>query len=352
MDQVLSAMTLRQRAAQRFIVGVPRSFGVDPAATREFATAIAGDTPAGVILYPWNVPDRDSTRRVVDKLQAAAVSRSHGQPLLVSADQEGGRVATFRYGDMVRLPAAAAVAGHDDLRFVEAGAYLTGVELRSLGVNMNLAPVADLSPIADASIIGDRAFGGDPARVADQVRAYLDGARAAGVIATVKHFPGHGITRVDSHGRLPVVDADLATLEATHLRPFRAAVEAGVPAVMTAHILYPQIDPQYAVTVSEVFLHDILREEIGFRGVVVSDALSMRAMSDTYELDLILERALRYDVDLLLLNTGFDLPEILDRVERLVADGRVSADDIDRGVRRVLTLKARYGLQRPGERTP
>ena len=129
-------------------------------------------------------------------------------------------------------------------------------------------------------------------------------------------------------------------------------MEAGVPAVMTAHILYPQIDPQYAVTVSEVFLHDILREEIGFRGVVVSDALSMRAMSDTYELDLILERALRYDVDLLLLNTGFDLPEILDRVERLVADGRVSADDIDRGVRRVLTLKARYGLQRPGERTP
>lgn len=164
------------------------------------------------------------------------------------------------------------------------------------------------------------------------------------MIATAKHFPGHGVTIVDSHGRLPVVDMTWEQLRATHLKPFEAAIAADVPAIMTAHLLFPSIDPDYAVTISRVFLQNRLREELEYTGVVVSDALSMAAMADNYDLDLILERALRYDVDLLLLNAGFNYPDILRRVDDLLAQGRITEDDINRGARRVLHLKARYGL--------
>jgi beta-N-acetylhexosaminidase len=127
-------------------------------------------------------------------------------------------------------------------------------------------------------------------------------------------------------------------------------VDAGVPAIMTAHLLFPRIDDVYAVTVSEFFLRDHLRYDLGFAGVLISDALSMRAMSDNYSLEVTLERALRYDVDLLLLNAGFDYTAILDEVETMVSGGRVSEDDIDRGVRRVMTLKENYGLLSPASR--
>ncbi|MFW5796073.1 MAG: glycoside hydrolase family 3 N-terminal domain-containing protein, partial [Alkalispirochaeta sp.] len=175
---------------------------------------------------------------------------------------------------------------------------------------------------------------------------YVEGMTAAGVIPTVKHFPGHGVTRVDSHGRLPVVEMTRAELAASHLLPFVDAVEAGVPAIMTAHILFPAIDPDFPVTISDVFLREILRDELGFEGVVVSDGLSMGALADNYDTDLVLERALTLDVDLILLHDRYDYLAIIDRVERLIADGRVSVSDVERGALRVLRLKERFGLLR------
>jgi beta-N-acetylhexosaminidase len=342
-DDIVTEMPLRSRIAQRFVIAVPRGFGVDDAVSRGYLEMIMTDPPAGMILYPWNYTSRADVVRIIAKLQRAAISGGH-PPFLIGVDQEGGRVAAFRFDDILRLPAAAAVARHNDPVFVESVAYAMGVELSGMGVNMNFAPVLDVTDRGDASIIGDRAWSGDPEVVADLGRAYLSGLARAGVIATAKHYPGHGVTAVDSHGRLPVVDLTLDELEASHLVPFRAAIDAGVPAIMTAHLLFPRIDGGYAVTISEFFLRDHLRYDLGFAGVLISDALSMRAMSDNYSLEVTLERALRYDVDLLLLNAGFDYTMILDEVETMMADGRVSEDDINRGVLRVMNLKQRYGL--------
>jgi beta-N-acetylhexosaminidase len=138
----------------------------------------------------------------------------------------------------------------------------------------------------------------------------------------------------------------LEDLRRRDLFPFQSAVDAGVPAIMTAHILFPGIDPDYPVTISEVFLQDILRTEMGYEGVVVSDGLSMGALADNYEIDLVLERALRLDVDLILLHDRYDFTEILERVEQLIADGRIQKTDIERGAFRVLQLKEQYGLLR------
>ncbi len=342
-------MTLQQRIAQRFVIAVPRGFTDDAEVTRAFVTTLSETSPGGVILYPWNYRTRDEVIRITDKMQHA-VSAVGAPELLISVDQEGGRVAAFRFADIVRTPAAAAMARHNDVDFIEAAAYTVGVELRSMGITMNYAPVLDVPDRQDDSIIGDRAWSSDAEAVRTLTPAYLAGLERAGVIATAKHFPGHGVTVVDSHGRLPVVDMTWEQLQATHLRPFEAAIAADVPAIMTAHLLFPPIDPDYAVTISRAFLQDRLREEMGYTGVVVSDALSMAAMADNYDLDLILERAIRYDVDLLLLNLGFDYPDILRRVNDLLEEGRITEDDINRGARRVVHLKARYGLLNERER--
>ena len=231
-------------------------------------------------------------------------------------------------------------------QYLRSVAYITGHDLASLGVNINFAPVLDLTDRPDRSIIGDRSWGNDPAVVANLATAYIDGITAAGVIPTVKHFPGHGVTRVDSHGRLPIVDMTRDDLRRRDLVPFQHAIDGGAPAIMTAHILFPGIDPDYPVTISEIFLHDILRTEMGYDGVVVSDGLSMGALADNYDIDLVLERALRLDVDLILLHDRYDFGEILERVERLIADGRIQKTDIERGAFRVLQLKEQYGLLR------
>ncbi|MFW5694438.1 MAG: glycoside hydrolase family 3 N-terminal domain-containing protein [Alkalispirochaeta sp.] len=339
----LGEMTLRERIAQRFVIAVPRNFADDGEVARAFVRTLATNPPAGVILYPWNYADRDDVIRITGKMQRA-VTAVGASRLLISVDQEGGRVAAFRFGDIVRTPAAADMARHRDPEFIEAAAYVVGIELRSMGITMNYAPVLDVPGRADDSIIGDRAWSGDAEVVRVFASSYLAGMERAGVIATAKHFPGHGVTFVDSHGRLPVVDMTWEELRARHLIPFEAAISAEVPAIMTAHLLFPPIDPEFAVTISRQFLHRLLRDEMGYTGVVVSDALSMKAMADNYDLDLILERAIRYDVDLLLLNEGFDYPDVVRSVERLLAEGRITEDDIDRGTRRVLRLKHRYDL--------
>jgi beta-glucosidase-like glycosyl hydrolase len=339
---------------------------------QSYVSLLKEGVPAGMIVYPWNYRDRVELQELTTKLQILAKTNPLGGSFLIAADQESGRVAAYRFFDLPRFPSAAvmarqagagAVAGPgggradadgnaagnadqnaDAMEYIRSQAYITGRDLRTLGININFAPVLDLTDRPDGSIIGDRSWGPDPEVVSSLATAYVEGLTRAGTIATVKHFPGHGVTRVDSHGRLPIVDMTMDDLARRDLKPFVAAMDQDVPAVMTAHILFPLIDPDYPVTVSEVFLHDLLRDELGYQGVVVSDGLSMGALRENYDIDLVLERALRYDVDLILLHDRYDYRDILQRAEGLVATGRVTEDDIDRGVRRVLRLKEQYGL--------
>lgn len=351
----LQAMTLRERIGQRFLVHVPRGFARDGGVSEDYVTLLKEGAPAGMIVYPWNYRNRQELETLTGKLQRLARYHSAGGSFLIAADQEGGRVAAYRFADLPRFPSAAVMArqaragtsnaaGTPDRTYIYSQAYITGRDLLSMGINLNFAPVADLSDRPDRAAIGDRSWGNDPGVVSDLTRAYLGGLGAAGVIGTVKHFPGHGVTRVDSHGRLPVADMTLDELIDRDMHPFIGAVSEGVPAIMTAHILFPRIDGEYPVTISEVFLHDLLRLRLGYEGVVITDGLSMGALANNYDIDLVLERALRYDVDLILLHDRYDIRDIMSRVMGLLESGRISEADIDRGVRRVLTLKEQYGL--------
>jgi beta-N-acetylhexosaminidase len=221
------------------------------------------------------------------------------------------------------------------------------VQMLKLGLNMNLAPVLDVDEGAADSIIGDRSYSGEPATVAGVVEPYLQGSRRAGIVSVAKHFPGHGITSVDSHSALPIVNTTLEEVRSRDLLPFVTAIDAGIEVIMTAHILYESIDPFYPVTLSRFFLTNLLRGELGYDGVIMSDGLEMGAIRDNYDLTESLIRLFRNDVDLILLFVNYDVVELVDQVEELIRIGELTEDDINRGARRVLRLKLDNGLADP-----
>jgi beta-N-acetylhexosaminidase len=338
-EKMLEEMSLRELIGQRFLIYVPGQ-----SVTAELERVIRTAHPAGFILYPWNYETRRDVRLLSSELRETARRYQPGMDLLLCADQEGGRVAAFRFDSLVRLPSAHAMGRYENPRFVRSAGYISGVQLRSMGLDMNLAPVLDVYGKADSTIIGDRSFGGDPETVARLGTAFAEGLRSAGIIAVGKHFPGHGVTTVDSHGRLPVSSIKPRRLRQRHLLPFKRAVENGIDAMMTAHVLYPRLDKAYPATLSPYFVRKLLRRRLGFEGVVISDGVEMGALTEEFSKREILEHALTNGVDLLLLYARYDLRNVVSVVEQLVAEGRVTRADLRRGVRRVLELKARYGL--------
>ncbi|MFP4378484.1 MAG: glycoside hydrolase family 3 N-terminal domain-containing protein [Spirochaetales bacterium] len=341
-EHYLQKLSRRQRIGQRFVTFVPGTRVSDGA-----HRLIHDVAPAGFILYPRNYERADQVLLLTRTLQLHSAIATPGISLFISADQEGGRVQAFEFPEVASMPSASVLGAIGDLELIRASSYVTHRQLRELGINMNLAPVLDLYETADESIIGDRSFGPDPIAVASFVEPILEASRAAGVISVAKHFPGHGITAIDSHRRLPVVAASKEELAKSHLIPFRSAVEAGVPALMTAHLLFRDIDPFFPVTLSEVFLHEILRHELGFDGVVITDGLEMWAIRNHFDIETTIVRLFQYDVDLILLYSEYDVIELVDLVEKLIRSRRISEDDVDRGVRRVLRLKLDYGLLAP-----
>jgi len=238
--------------------------------------------PAGFILFSRNVESPDQLRALVESYREAAPS---GGPLVL-VDQEGGRVARLRPPHW-RLPPAAAVFGkiyetdrESARRATFLNAVLIGNELRALGINMDCAPTLDLTVHGAHEIIGDRAYGAEPERVASLGRAACEGFLAAEVLPVIKHIPGHGRARVDSHESLPVVDADAATLRANDFAPFAAL--ADMPAAMTAHIVYPDFDRDAPATTSRTVIGGVIRGEIGFDGLLMSDDVGMKALSGSY----------------------------------------------------------------------
>ena len=238
--------------------------------------------PFGFILFARNCESPEQIRTLVADLRDS-VGRGDA-PVLI--DQEGGRVARLTAPQWRAAPAAGRfgrLAGRDrDLaeQAVLLNARLIAAELRGLGITVNCAPVLDLPAPGASDVIGDRAFGADPERVADLGRAFCDGLLAGGVLPVIKHIPGHGRARVDSHFEVPVVDTARTELEVSDFRPF--ALLAGMPWAMTGHLVYSDIDPDNPATMSRAVIAEVIRGAIGFEGVLVTDDLSMAALGGDY----------------------------------------------------------------------
>ena len=227
-------------------------------------------------------------RNIVSPDQLAALTaqlRAERDDVLVAIDEEGGDVTRLEVKQGSSFPGSYALGSVDDVELTRAVARELGRRLAQCGVDLNWAPSADVNSNAENPVIGVRSFGPDPDLVARHTVAYVDGLQGVGVAACTKHFPGHGDTNVDSHDALPRIDVDLATLHARELVPFRAAIAAGTKAVMSAHILLSALDPHRPATLSPQILTGLLRQELGFEGLIVTDGMEMQAVAATYGIE-------------------------------------------------------------------
>ncbi len=320
--------SLRRVVARLFLGGLPGP-SLDADTRRLYA-----DVPfAGVTLFRANAGDPTTMRALVRDLHGL----DPADPPLVAIDHEGGRVHRLA-PPFTHFPPAATVAQHG-VGAVRAVATAMARELAALEIDLTFAPVLDVASNPTNPVIGDRAFGTDPETAAAAALAAFRATRAVGLLTCGKHFPGHGDTATDSHLDLPVVDRDRRSLRATELRPFARAVAARVPMLMTAHVHYPALDATLPATLSPAIVTTLLRERLGFRGVVASDDLEMKAIADRWSAGEAAVLALAAGCDLLLICHRQDwLRASVDAVEHAVASGRLEETRIRDAYRRVTRL--------------
>ncbi|WP_432037933.1 glycoside hydrolase family 3 protein [Streptomyces cucumeris] len=355
-DALIGRMTLDQKIGQLFVMRVygHSATAPDPADVaanqKELGVADAAELIAkyhvgGIIYFGWthNIRDPHQVAALSNGIQKAALrDRRAPVPLLLSTDQEHGIVA--RVGaPATLLPGAMALGAGGSAKDARAAGRIAGAELAALGIRQDYAPVADVNVNPANPVIGVRSFGADPRAAARLVAAQVAGYQSAGVAATAKHFPGHGDTTVDSHVGLPVITHSRSEWERLDAPPFRAAIEAGIDSIMTAHLLFPALDPaDDPATLSRPILTGVLREELGYDGVVVTDSLGMQGVREKYGDDRVPVLALKAGVDQLL--NPPDLAAAWRGMHRAVREGEITEARIDTSLRRILELKARRGL--------
>jgi beta-N-acetylhexosaminidase len=328
-------MTVREKIGQLFMIGF-----VGTSVASEDAEFLRTYKPGGVILFSRNLESIGQIVELTNDLQQC----NSKSPLLISIDQEGGRVSRLPAGFTI-FPPCEVLGRCNSAELTYAAAATIAKELRAVGINMNMAPVLDVNSNPKNPIIGDRAFGATPDLVSDLGVLTIAGLQDNLVVACGKHFPGHGDTTTDSHKELPVVDASRERLDAMELVPFRRAAAAGVAAMMTAHVLYKTLDAQRPATLSPLIVTRLLRDQLGYDGVVLTDDLEMHAIIDHYGMADAAVRAVQAGCDVLLICKDREREvEAFEAIERSVAAGDITMDRLDQSVARIQRLKQRYVL--------
>lgn len=336
MGEATTLADRKRRAGQRLVIGF-----AGPSVSDDLRRLIGLVRPAGFVLFARNVEEPAQVRELNREL-ASLVEPAY--PAFLAVDQEGGRVQRVRAPATVWPPMRD--VGHS-ASMTEKVSRAMARELRALGFNLNFAPVADVDSNPDNPVIGDRSFGRDPHEVAAHVAAFSRAHQDEGVIACAKHFPGHGDTNLDSHLALPKVELDIPDLHRRELVPFRAAVEAGVGSVMTAHIVFPAYDEEVPATLSERIVRGVLREELGYDGVVFSDDLEMKAVHGRWPIAEAAARMTRATVDILLCCEDPQLQvEAYEALVRIQEDDRTLEQRTEDSVRRIHSLRERFFLRR------
>jgi len=336
----LSDLTLKQKIGQMFMCGFD---AVE--ANSHIERLIRENEIGGVIYFRRNLQNPAQVAALSNQLQQLA-SESTDIPLLISIDQEGGMVTRIEEGVSL-MPGNMSLGAMNDLDAVYQTAYVSGRELRAMGINVNFAPDVDVNNNPLNPVIGVRSYGEDPHAVADMGVAAVRGYEHAGVAATIKHFPGHGDTEADSHYSLPVVPHDLERLHAIELVPFKKAIDHGVDIVMSAHVIFPALEQgELPSTLSPKVIDGFLRKELGFQGVVCSDCMEMKAIADHYGFVDGTVLAVEAGVDLILISHRYEYQVAgINALVEAVESGRISEERINESVERILKLKEKLQNQ-------
>jgi beta-N-acetylhexosaminidase len=333
-------MSLRDMVGQMFMISIG---GTEP--NYYVNKMIRERNIGGVLLFEHNMKSEAQTRRLTGALQRLSMHTEPAVPLFTAVDHEGGEISHAPW--VAPQPAAARVGARGDPAEARAIAERMGKELLGAGVNTDLAPVVDTG---FGAAIGRRSFGEDPQLVAEMGAAAVEGFKTAGVVCAAKHFPNHGAATTDSHVSLPVVDHDLPTLRSRDLPPFEAAIEAGAPMVMVGHLLYPAVDPERPASLSPRAV-GMLRGELGFGGVVVTDDLAMAGASGEGPPARAAVEAVKAGADLLIISSPpQQQADAYDAVVAAVESGEISQKRVRASVERILKVKKDYSLDERGAR--
>ncbi len=331
-NETLNKMTLDEKITQMFIVSYDASTMTTP-----FKNMLSTYKPGGFILFSYNknISTYTNTLNLVNNIQSTAKI-----PMFISIDQEGGtvqRLTALSNPSATYIPSMTLLGKTNNPDLSYKVGQVMGEELRTLGINMNFAPVIDVMDNVSTSIMKNRSFGNDPEKVSNMGIALAKGLKSKNVIPVYKHFPGHGGTSTDSHNDLPVLNKTKDELKNNDLIPFQKAINNGADVIMIGHLSIPEIDPIYPSSLSKVIVTDLLKNEMGYKGLVVTDALNMDALVKKFSEKEIYELAINAGVDILLMPNSPS--SALQYIKQSINEGKIKESQITDSVRKILTVK-------------
>lgn len=335
----LKELSISEKVGQLIIAGMDGT-EVDEAAKELIRTYNVG----GFIFYSANIKKENEAVQLFNDLRQLNTQQKSGVPLFMSVDEEGGKVSrmppTFK-----KIPSAKKVGDTKNEQLATQIGKVIGDQLQSFGLNMDYAPVLDVNSNPKNPVIGDRAYGNEINIVSQMGIAVMKGLQERNIIPVVKHFPGHGDTSVDSHIGLPIVNHNLKRLRELELVPFKQAIAKGADAVMIAHILMPEIDKDAPASFSSIIIHDLLREELGFTGVVISDDMTMGAITEHYDMGEAAVKFIQAGGNVVLVGHGMEnIQSVVKALTEAVQQGEITPQMLDERVTQVLQLKQKYQL--------
>jgi beta-N-acetylhexosaminidase len=343
-QEKLASMTLDEKLGTMIIAGVEGT-----SATEKTKTMIQSQHVGGVIFYKNNVDTPEGLVTYVNQIKRW--NQQNPTPLFVSIDEEGGKVS--RLPGIKKIPTARSIGDTGDLTYAQNIGKFLGNASKLMGMNVDYAPVLDINSNPNNPVIGNRSYGTTSEIVSNMGREVMKGIQSTGTISVVKHFPGHGDTSVDSHLDLPVVHKSLQQLQSFEWKPFEDAIQQGTDAVMIAHILFPKIDKTYPASLSSTIITDQLRKKIGYNGVVITDDLTMGAITKNYGIGNAATQAVKAGSDILLVAHGYEnISDVIRSLKEGITNGSLTEKRIDESVMRILMLKEKYKLNDQPINTP
>ncbi|SFG62480.1 beta-N-acetylhexosaminidase [Sporolactobacillus nakayamae] len=326
-------------------IGQLMVFGFDgKRMTPELKKMIHENKLGSIILFSRNLAEPSQIRQLTNELQSEAKKAGHQYPLMICTDQENGAVRRLGKGS-TEFPGSMVLGASQDVNNAYKVAKMTAEELKNVGINWNLAPVVDVNNNPLNPVICTRSFGEDPRIVAEMGKAFMRGLQEKGIISTLKHFPGHGDTGMDSHLDLPVIKHNIDRLEKVELVPFRRCIDAGADVIMSAHIYFPALEKQYGLpaTLSKKVLTGLLREHLHFQGVITTDCLEMKAISDRFGTARGAVMALKAGADMVMVSHTYEKQvETLDQVNKALEKGQINTKSLIQSMERINRLKEKY----------
>lgn len=332
----VAAMSLQEKIGQMIIAGFSGT-----TLNEETIDLIQNKRIGGVIFYSNNIESMTQTVTLLNDMKE--INKQNKMPLFLSVDQEGGRVSRLP-GSLKTIPTNESIGKVNNTKFSYGIGKVIGNELKQFGFNLDYAPVMDVNSNPDNPVIGDRSFSGDPNVVKQLGIETMKGMQSEDIVTVIKHFPGHGDTSVDSHLQLPKVNKSLEDLEKTELIPFKGAIEEGVDMVMIAHILLPQLDDKPA-SLSPKIINGLLRKQMGYEGVVITDDMTMKAITNHYGIEQASVDSIKAGSDLILVAHDYNkVVSVMKTIKAAVENGEISEERLNESVERIIKLKDQYRL--------